>query len=325
MPKNKTIISNKMQDNSLVSVIIPAYNRAKLLPNSIASIQAQTYTNWECIIVDDFSTDNTKELVESLIVHDSRIKYFTNERIKGAQGARNTGILQAKGGWIAFNDSDDEWVNDKLEKQLNELYLNNFRYDIVIHGDCIVFNHSANTYKEQKLLKTEGESPYNLYLKGSNIFFPAILTSRKALLQINLLDESVPSYQEWDTVLQLSQFCKFVHIQEPLFIYHIHNLETISKDLHREISGVNFIRDKYKRDFINNYSNKEFVQIISINFHKAVVNKYWNLAKDTIRLVSEILPYHKKIVWYGIVFFRINPSLVLKYKIQLANIFKKKI
>lgn len=310
-------------NNSLISIIIPTYNRAQLIRKALHSIQNQTYTNWECLIVDDFSTDNTEIIIEDLIKQDCRIKYLKNERTKGAQGARNTGIIHAQGDWIAFNDSDDEWVENKLSKQIDVLYLNNFRYDIVVHGDCIVYNHLTNTEVELKLNKAEGESPFNLYLRGSFILFPAILTSKKALLQINLLDEKVPSYQEWDTVLQLSQFCNFIHLQEALFIYHQHNYETISKDISREIKGINFIRNKYRIDFIKHYSENEFLALITINAHKAIRNKYWDLAKNTIKQVSDIMPLYKKILWWCILFFHINPSLILKLKIQLSNTFKK--
>ncbi len=94
-----------MQKNSLVYIIVPKFNRAHTLPRAIASVLAQTYQNWELIIVDDGSTDNTKELVASL--HDSRIAYLYKEN-GGPCKARNYGIRQAKGKWILYLDSDDE-------------------------------------------------------------------------------------------------------------------------------------------------------------------------------------------------------------------------
>ena len=100
----------------LVSVIIPTHNRADLVPLAIQSVLQQTYTNLECIVVDDASTDNTEETVRTII--DERIIYLRHENNKHASAARNTGIKYARGEFIAFLDDDDEWLPTKLEKQV---------------------------------------------------------------------------------------------------------------------------------------------------------------------------------------------------------------
>lgn len=102
--------------NDLVSVIMPAYNSEKYIAESIKSVLAQTYQNWELIIVDDCSTDKTKEIVKSF--SDSRIKFFKNNTNSGVDITRNKAISEASGRWFAFLDSDDIWKPDKLEKQL---------------------------------------------------------------------------------------------------------------------------------------------------------------------------------------------------------------
>ena len=103
--------------NDLVSIIMPSYNTAQYITASIASVQKQTYTNWELIIVDDCSTDNTDEVVKPLLT-DTRIRYLKNEVNSGAAVSRNRALREAKGKWIAFLDSDDLWVPEKLEKQI---------------------------------------------------------------------------------------------------------------------------------------------------------------------------------------------------------------
>jgi glycosyltransferase involved in cell wall biosynthesis len=90
----------------LVSVIIPTYNRAKLITDTLHSTEVQTYTNWECLLVDDVSMDNTFEVIQEFVNKDGRFKYLTNKRKKCAQGARNTGLLESKGEFIQFLDSD---------------------------------------------------------------------------------------------------------------------------------------------------------------------------------------------------------------------------
>ncbi len=102
----------------LVSVITPTYNCGKFIEETIKSVQAQTYTNWEMIIVDDCSTDNTKEIVENIAANDSRIKYHCLETNSGAAVARTEAMKKAQGNYMAFLDSDDLWSSEKLEKQL---------------------------------------------------------------------------------------------------------------------------------------------------------------------------------------------------------------
>ena len=111
--------------NELVSVIMPSYNTAAYISASIKSVLAQTYSNWELIIVDDCSTDNTDEIVAEFLV-DKRIRYFKNTQNSGAALTRNRALREAKGEWIAFLDSDDIWLPEKLEKQIEFMKKNNY-------------------------------------------------------------------------------------------------------------------------------------------------------------------------------------------------------
>jgi glycosyltransferase involved in cell wall biosynthesis len=102
--------------NELVSIIMPSYNTATYIKDSIQSVLSQTYTNWELIIVDDCSTDNTDEVLGE--VHDKRIKIYKNKKNSGAALSRNKALRKASGRWVAFLDSDDLWNADKLSKQI---------------------------------------------------------------------------------------------------------------------------------------------------------------------------------------------------------------
>ncbi len=103
-----------MQDYGLVSIITPSWNCGRFVEETIRSIQAQTYQNWEILFQDDCSTDNTKEIVDSLAAADARIKYECNSQNSGAAITRNNALRRAKGRWIAFLDSDDLWEPTKL-------------------------------------------------------------------------------------------------------------------------------------------------------------------------------------------------------------------
>lgn len=112
--------------NELVSVIMPSYNTANFIEESINSVLNQTHQNFELIIVDDCSTDNTDEVVAQ--IKDERIRYIKNEKNSGAAVSRNRALREAKGKWIAFLDSDDVWLPEKLEKQLAFMKENGYKF-----------------------------------------------------------------------------------------------------------------------------------------------------------------------------------------------------
>lgn len=113
--------------NELVSIIMPSYNTAKFISETIESVLAQTYSNWELIIVDDCSTDDTDAVVCPYLV-DDRIRYIKNEKNRGAAVSRNRALREAKGKWVAFLDSDDLWFPEKLEKQISFMKKNDYHF-----------------------------------------------------------------------------------------------------------------------------------------------------------------------------------------------------
>ena len=121
--------------DGLVSIIMPSYNTAEYISDSIKSIQAQTYENWELIIVDDCSTDNSMEVIRSF--NEPRIKLLQNEKNSGAAISRNYALREAKGKWIAFLDSDDTWIPEKLEKQIKYMEENNYAFTFTDYRICL--------------------------------------------------------------------------------------------------------------------------------------------------------------------------------------------
>ncbi len=113
---------------------MPSYNTAEYIAQSIESVIAQTYSNWELIIVDDCSTDNTDEVIKKYL-SDERITYFKNERNSGAAVSRNKALREAKGRWIAFLDSDDLWLPEKLEKQVNFMKRNDYHFSYTNYSE----------------------------------------------------------------------------------------------------------------------------------------------------------------------------------------------
>ena len=119
--------------NDLVSIITPSYNTARFIAETIKCVLAQTYPNWEMIIVDDCSTDDTDAVVGSFT--DPRIRYLKNEKNSGAAVSRNRALREAKGKWIAFLDSDDLWEPEKLEKQISFMERNGYHFSYTLYRE----------------------------------------------------------------------------------------------------------------------------------------------------------------------------------------------
>ena len=131
-------------EEELVSIIMPSYNTGKFIEKTINSVINQTYNNWELIIVDDCSNDNTDEIVKS--INDSRIVYLKNERNSGAAVSRNKALKEAKGRWIAFLDSDDLWMPEKLEKQISFMETNDYSFSYTEYEEIDVNGNKTGVY-----------------------------------------------------------------------------------------------------------------------------------------------------------------------------------
>jgi len=235
-----------VKDNPLISVVIPAFNRQDTISYCLASVLAQTYENLEVIVVDDCSTDSTVSIVRSHT--DPRVRCIVLDKHAGAQGARNRGIHEAKADWIAFHDSDDEWLPDKLEKQVSVLA--NADYDPWIFVYCNAYRlDKASGVKSIRLLPVvEGENQYSTLLQSPAPLYPTMITSKKALEKIGHLDEKVPSFQEWDTSISLAKYCRITHLKDPLMIYHVGSGDAISGSANKHVEGLHYIIGKYESD-----------------------------------------------------------------------------
>jgi len=235
-----------MKQRQSISIIIPAYNRAKIIPATLDSILAQSFQKWECIVVDDKSQDYTMTVVQRYVENDNRFILLTNERKKGAQGARNTGILHAKYDWVICFDSDNTMHPDMLEKLVNKIS------DDVDVVQCFSRIVDANTGKEIGIQswKSEGEIHRKLFLvRGAAwetyVDFNQSIVRKSKLLEIGLLDENCPSMQEWDTHLRLSRIARYTTLQEPLLDYSLNGADAITSDKRREVAGRIYILRKY--------------------------------------------------------------------------------
>lgn len=233
------------KDHPHISVIIPTYNRASMLGRAIQSVLDQTYRDFELIVVNDCSSDNTEEVVMSFA--DERIRYIRHPSNKGGSAARNTGISSSRGDYIALLDDDDEWLPNKLEMQVDLLDRLPEDYGVVYSG-----------YRAEQRGEILGEySPiyrgdvYHQMLKGCFIGSPTILIRKICFEKAGRFDETLPSCQDWDMWIRLAKYYKFDFIPEVLAVYNIHG-DQIKFNPSKYVYGVNKVLAKYREDFSKN-------------------------------------------------------------------------
>lgn len=148
--------------DDLVSIIMPAYNAEKYIEEAIQSVLKQTYTNWELIIVNDCSTDKTEQIIKEY-QEDQRIKLYSLLKNKGVANARNVALKKAAGRYVAFLDSDDIWLPEKLEKQIGFMKKNNYVFTYHNYRTVKVGNNDLG-----KIFNVPLKIDYEEFLKGNN-------------------------------------------------------------------------------------------------------------------------------------------------------------
>lgn len=202
----------------LVSAIITTHNRKDLLMDAIKSVQQQTYPNIELIVVDDASDDGTKELCEN---RDFKYIYIPKIESHGGNHARNIGILNAKGTYIAFLDDDDQWLPKKIEKQVTLIKRSDYE---LVHCGKFVENIGVNGKKSIKELlpsPLDGGNVSKRILYRICCTTTNILVKREALLDIGMFDENIRFWQEYELCIRLAQRKPFAYVNEALSIYRV--------------------------------------------------------------------------------------------------------
>lgn len=233
----------------LVSVILPTYNRAFLLPRSINSVLNQTYKNLELIVVDDNSTDNTKEIVKGL--KDKRIKYVQHKNNKGAAAARNTGINLSKGEYIAFQDSDDEWLPEKLEKQMKVFENLSPKYGVVYCGYWRIKNNNKRYLPFSNLSHTSGYI-HNDILMTSFVSMVTVISRKGCFLKSGIFDCNLSRIVDWELFIRISKNYHFKYINVPLVNVYCQSTSSISKNNSAFIKSMEIILEKHKLIFQKN-------------------------------------------------------------------------
>lgn len=289
-----------MKLNPLVSVIMPAFNAGKTINESILSVINQTYKNWELIVVNDGSQDNTSEIV----------KKFKNENIllieqtnKGVSNARNVGIHNSKGEYIAFLDADDLWVSSKLEKSLIEF--DSSSCDL-IYSRIKIFKNNINDassfiYRE---LIVERDDYYRLLIYD---YMPTltVVVKKSVLEKIGYFDELLNGTEDWDLWIRITKEHKIKFIQEELAYYRNHE------------SGLSKQSDK---QLLEEFKVIKKHVLSNISLPKSVKNKLlWVWNKKKLSNCFKKKKYFSALKLYFIMIFLI-PFSLLNFKVVLRKL-----
>jgi len=203
----------------LVSVIIPTRNRALLLKRAVRSVLSQTYPNLEIVVVDDASTDETRDVVAGL--NNQAIHYLRHDSSKGGSAARNTGIRAATGKCVAFLDDDDEWEPAKTEEQVKMLQ----KYDVVF---CTSNEDIVNLGRlDRKTEVTLDDLRKGNFTAGGT----GVLMAKTSAMREVMFDEDLPRGQDWDVFIRLAQRYRVGYLNLPLVRYNEGDHARISNEI----------------------------------------------------------------------------------------------
>jgi glycosyltransferase involved in cell wall biosynthesis len=231
-----------MINHPTVSVIIPTYNRANFIDKAIKSVLNQNYQDFEIIVVDDGSTDNTEETVKSF--NNFKIRYICHTNNQGVSAARNNGIRASRGKYIALLDSDDEWLPEKLDKQI-KVFKSEFPEVGVVYSNVLYIDESGkNMNKLGNPKKIEGHI-YEDLLGGNYVGTSSTLLIKKECFnRVGSFDDLLDAENDWDMWIRIAKYYRFVLIKVPLVKYRFHS-NRISNNPELKIIMANRILVKY--------------------------------------------------------------------------------
>lgn len=214
-----------------VSVIIPSYNRAKLLGRAIDSVLHQTFSDYEIIVVDDGSKDNTKDVLKA---YDGKIKYIYQAN-RGISGARNQGIKEARGEYIAFLDSDDSWIPEKLAEQIKVLEAN--KNVGIVYSKLQMINDKGEHCGVKPKHKS-GKNFRELIEIGGDIPTSSVMARRECFEKVGVFDESLQQMEDIDMWIRIAKNYDLYEITDKILAYYYRHDEQVTRNRMKVYEGL---------------------------------------------------------------------------------------
>lgn len=205
-----------------VCIILPTYNRAHSIRKSIESILRQTYPYWELLVIDDGSEDHTEEIVDKIVSSDSRVHYYRQSKNRGVAAARNEGIRQAQHEYIAFQDSDDIWKEDKLDKQMR-VFDEQPQVGMVYCAYKGVRQDGVTVQVPDSSIAIENlqGNLYRQLLQRNVIGGPTVVMRKECIDKVGAFDETLTCLEDWELFLRIAESYEIGYVKECLLIANI--------------------------------------------------------------------------------------------------------
>lgn len=284
-----------------VSVIIPTYNCSQYLRKTVESVLSQTYKDFEIVIVDDGSTDDTKDKIDVLIKEGAPIKYIYQEN-QGPAVARNTGIRNASGKYIAFLDADDLWIPEKLELQLEVLKKNR---DIgLVYGDVQDFSESnkwlpdRQHFTPEQIARQSGWIFPAFFKREVHVPTSTVMVKKECFDKVGLFDENMKKIcsEDREVFLRITRKYQAHYIHKPLAFYRV-RAGSLSRRINSLLAGQRYVIDKMARN----------QWVTRADAWHALSNSYYEAALGYLRVreIKEGIKHFLKSIFF-------NPLIVFK-------------
>lgn len=252
-----------MKDYGLVSIILPVYNAARFIAETILSVLSQTYPHWELLVIDDFSTDESATIIQYYVQQDRRIKYFKTEKPSGSPFLpRNIGIANAKGRYIAFLDSDDAWLCDKLEMQLNMFE----RYDDMAICYCNYEKMDESGERNGRIVKAPEAVTYRQLLAGNVIGCLTAVYDTAKVEKVYFLNHAHEDYIMWLSILKRGYVARNTNVVAALYrvcenSVSSNKLKTMlwQWSIYRQVENLGYLKSAF---FFISYAYKAFKKLL---------------------------------------------------------------
>ena len=255
-----------------VTVITPLYNSSAFIRDTLDSLKAQTFTNWESILIDDGSTDDTVKVVEPYVAADNRFRLIQQEN-RGIAGARNTGIKNARGEWICLLDHDDRWLPGKLQKQID--YAHEYNLDIVCSDAFIVTENDRWIYSRgfpdvaaavERAATDPGIDVFEQCIRFDFLCASSVMLKRSLFEKHGLLDPAAVPADDYEMWLRCLPDARLGFIAEPLIEYMVH-AGNYSRNEIRMVEHTISVLQKHRKRFLKDARRRrQFDESLSIQF-----------------------------------------------------------
>jgi len=300
-----------------ISVVIPTYNRPALLRNSINSVLSQTYRDFELIVIDDCSSDNTPGVLEDF--RDERLKVIRNSSNKGIAAVRNIGVTSSQGKYIAFLDDDDEWLPDKLEKQLKIMENGPESLGCVYSGRLTigpdgreVVSTSIPRYRNKVL---------NELLLENFITTSTVLIKISCFDKAGIFDEEIPYGEDYDMWIRIAEDFEYDFAPEPLTKYRVHP-SSITGNYTKVINGIEKILSKYSSLYARN--NRAYCnQMLLLGVLYCYSGKTGEGIKTFIRAI-QVYPFDARL-YYNLALALLGTETFIRLKEAKSRYFPQRI